>query len=263
MFWFTARFLSAKREIRDVTNMEQLDTDTSNRIDNDANETPSDPKKQMVIPGDQLASADDLKAGKGVYREASSLWASQVGFRSDRSQFVNVVPFNGGYRPRVQDNLICLCIGQNPSSWLMDIGASHPATMHVTESPWRVDFGDTGRFLAIGDVVYSSVLLVDEIGHLQVSMKGPGFRKLYGGTLVKVSPYTVPRIIGRNGSMVNMLKEYTQTRIIVGQNGWVWVDGKLKNMQVIKAALKLIQKQAFSSGLTNRVKLFLEESETA
>lgn len=215
----------------------------------------------MVLPGDLLAPADSLKAGNGVYREASQLRASQVGFRSDRSQFINIIPFNGGYQPRVQDNLIAVCIGQNPSSWLMDIGASHPATMHVTESPWRVDFGDTGRFLAIGDAVYCSVMMVDEIGHLQVSMKGPGFRKLYGGTLVEVSPYTVPRVIGRSGSMVNLLKEYTQTRIIVGQNGRVWVDGSLKGMQVVKTSLKLIQKEAFSSGLTNRVKIFLEESQ--
>ena len=244
--------------------MEQSDIDNSTRIeDNPDQETPPDDDKQMVLPGDLLAPAEKLKAGKGVYREASQLWASQVGFRSDRSQFINIVPFNGGYRPRVQDNLIAVCIGQNPSSWLMELGASHPATMHVTESPWRVDFGDTGRFLAIGDAVYCAVMMVDEIGHLQVTMKGPGFRKLYGGTLVQVSPYTVPRVIGRSGSMVNLLMEYTDTRIMVGQNGRVWIDGPLQGMQVVKAALKIIQREAFSSGLTNSIKNFLEESQAS
>lgn len=234
-----------------------LDTETSPRVEAENENPPSAPQRELVLPGDELAPADKQRPGKGVYKEKEALWASQIGFRSDRQQFVNVVPFSGVYQPQVQDNLIATVISAGPSNWLMELNASHPATMHVTESPWRVDFGDTARFLNIGDSVYCTVFMVDETGHLQVSMKGQGYRKLYGGTLVEVSPYTVPRIIGRNGSMVSLLKEATGTRILVGQNGVVWVDGKLGNIIVLKKALKMVQEEAFTQGLTERIRNFL------
>ena len=236
-----------------------IDTETSPRVEAENEDPLSAPQRELVLPGDRLAPADSQRPGKGVYKEAEALWASQIGFRSDRKQFVNVVPFNGVYQPQVQDNLIATVIGTGPSNWLMELGASHPATMHVTESPWRVDFGDTARFLSIGDSVYCSVFMVDETGHLQVTMKGQGYRKLYGGTLVQVSPYSVPRIIGRNGSMVNLLKEATRTRVLVGQNGVVWVDGQLEHIIILQKALRLIQEEAFTQGLTERMRTLLEQ----
>ena len=40
-------------------------------------------------------------------------------------------------------------------------------------------------------------------------MKMRGFGKLEGGMIISVNPHKVPRIIGKEGSMVKMIKDST------------------------------------------------------
>ena len=91
---------------------------------------------------------------------------------------------------------------------------------------------------------------VDEIKRISVSMQDHGLRKLTGGMVIDVSPSKVPRVIGRNGSMIQMLKNQTGCRIYVGQNGRIWVDGDLDNIVRAVHAIKLIEEEAHSLGLT-------------
>lgn len=58
--------------------------------------------------------------------------------------------------------------------------------------------------------------------------------------------------------MINMIKTLTGTRIIVGQNGWVWVSGKNDELErlAIEAILK-VDRESHTQGLTDRVKEFL------
>jgi exosome complex component RRP41 len=108
----------------------------------------------------------------------------------------------------------------------MDIGASFNSTLHHSESGWKVPFGDTARFLAIGDAVWAEIFMVDAAGSHQISLKKDDCRKLYSGTIVKIDPTNVSRVIGKQGSMITAIREKTQTRIQIGQNGYIWIDGK-------------------------------------
>jgi exosome complex component RRP4 len=122
-----------------------------------------------------------------------------------------------------------------------------------------VEFGETGRFMSVGDIVLLKVVGVDEAKRIQVSMQDHGLRKLTGGMVIEISPSKVPRVIGRNGSMIQMLKNMTGCRIYVGQNGRIWIDGELDNIVKAVQAIKLIEDEAHSLGLTERVKKLLEE----
>ena len=64
----------------------------------------------------------------------------------------------------------------------------------------------------------------------------------------------MPRLIGKKGSMINMIKDKTGCKIVVGQNGLVWVKGKQEMEQIVKDTIKLIEKEAHTSGLTDRIK---------
>jgi exosome complex component RRP4 len=146
------------------------------------------------------------------------------------------------------------------SNWLVDINSPYPAPLHVNEVPWRVEFGETSKFMTVGDIVLLKVVDVNEVKKITVSMQDHGLRKLTGGMVIDVSPSKVPRVIGRNGSMIQMLKNYTGCRIYVGQNGRIWIDGDLDNIVRAVQAVKMIEDEAHSLGLTEKVKRYLETS---
>ncbi|NIR86158.1 RNA-binding protein, partial [Candidatus Bathyarchaeota archaeon] len=74
------------------------------------------------------------------------------------------------------------------------------------------------------------------------------------GLVVEITPTKIPRVIGRKGSMINMLKRETECRITVGQNGLILINGKtLEDEQIAAMAIRKIEKEAHTSGLTDRV----------
>ncbi|MBI5001083.1 MAG: RNA-binding protein [Euryarchaeota archaeon] len=218
-------------------------------------------KKQrvVVIPGDEIG-ASGLKSGSGTYRRDGKVFAAQLGIRNVRGDFVNVIPLGGRYIPRSGDSVIGVVVEMGPSNWLVDINSPYPAPMHVSEVPWKVEFGDTARYLTIGDAILAKVLAVDEIKHVQVTMKEHGLRKLAGGQLVEISHSKVPRMIGKGGSMIALLKDATKCRIFVGQNGRVWLDGEQDNMMKATQAIKRIDEASQHFGLTEEIKKMLNFS---
>jgi len=123
-----------------------------------------------------------------------------------------------------------------------------------------VEFGETRKFMTVGDIVLLMIVGVDETKRIQVSMQEHGLRKLTGGMVMEISPSKVPRVIGKNGSMIQMLKNMTSCRIYVGQNGRIWIDGELDSIVRAVQAIKMIEDEAHSQGLTEKVKALLERS---
>ena len=76
-----------------------------------------------------------------------------------------------------------------------------------------------------------------------------------------IQPQKVPRVIGKSGSMITLLKKYTNCWIFVGQNGRIWVKGDPKGIDLIVEAIKKIEKEAHTVGLTNRIEKLLKEGQ--
>jgi exosome complex component RRP4 len=212
--------------------------------------------REIVVPGD-LLSESGLKAGPGTYVESGHIYAAQLGIKTTRSDVVGVVPLSGQYIPTRGDMVIGKIVDMGASNWYVDINAAHQSSLHVNEVPWRVEFGETGKFMTVGDLVSLKIVGVDELGKVQISMKEHGLRKLAGGVVIEVAPSKIPRVIGRSGSMIQMLKNATSCRIYVGQNGRIWVDGDLDSMLKAIDAIKLIEAEAHSTGLTEKVEKLL------
>lgn len=213
--------------------------------------------REIVLPGDLLDSGK-LKAGAGTYVQEGKVYAAQLGIMSVKSNFVNVIPLGGRYIPAPGDSVIGKVVDIGPSNWLIDINSPYPAPLHVNEVPWRVDFGDTARFMNVGDTLLAKVLMVDETMRVQVTMKEQGLRKLQGGQVMEISYSKVPRVIGKGGSMIQMIKNMTNTRIFVGQNGRIWLDGEIENIVFAIRAIKMIEENAHTSRLTERIKEYLD-----
>ena len=215
--------------------------------------------REVVVPGELLAISSK-KAGIGTYSEGGKIFASQLGIKTVRPDSISVVPLAGQYIPVTGDLVVGKIVDVGASNWLVDINSPYPSPLHVNEVPWRVEFGETRKFMTVGDIVLLMIVGVDETKRIRVSMQEHGLRKLTGGTVMEVSPSKVPRVIGKNGSMIQMLKNMTSCRIYVGQNGRIWIDGELDSIVRAVQAIKMIEDEAHSQGLTEKVKALLERS---
>jgi len=57
-----------------------------------------------------------------------------------------------------------------------------------------------------------------------------------------------------------MIKQATDCKIIVGQNGVIWIQGEDPKLEILAVeTIKKIEKQAHISGLTDKIKDFLEK----
>ncbi len=77
---------------------------------------------------------------------------------------------------------------------------------------------------------------------------------------MRVTPTKIPRVIGRKGSMISMIKEQTNCQIILGLNGVILVTGKTTaDEDLAMRAIKKIEEESHTSGLTDRITQLLKE----
>jgi exosome complex component RRP4 len=216
-------------------------------------------QKQLVLAGDKIPSDKNAKAAKGTARVNGEIVATHTGFARQAGDYYSVIPFNACYEPRAGDTIVGMVKECNPGNWIIDIRAPWDAPMHVSEAPWRVDFGETLKYLKPGDNLLCKVLFVDEQKKVQVTMKDRNLMKLEGGKIIDVAPVKVARIIGKNGSMLNLIKEYVECWLYVGQNGRVWIDGDAEEVLLADDVINLIADEAHLPGLTDKVRAMLEQ----
>ena len=78
------------------------------------------------------------------------------------------------------------------------------------------------------------------------------------GNILVVPSVKVPRIIGKNDSMLNVLKKYTQSNMLVGRNGRIWCVSK--NYGLLEDAINLIITNSQKSNLTNTIEEYLKKN---
>ena len=216
-------------------------------------------RREVVIPGD-LLDGHGLKPGSGTFNEGGRIYAARLGIVSERDGLVSVTPLSGRYIPRSQDVVIGKVMDLGPSHWLVDINSPYPAPLNVKETPWRIEFGDTERYMRVGDVLLAEIVSVDEAMRVQLSMVDRQFGRLNGGQIVQISPAKVPRLIGRQGSMIGLIRDFTQVRMFVGQNGMIWLDGDADGVRHTANAIRLVEDRGHLPGLTDAVREYLERA---
>ena len=216
-------------------------------------------KRKIVIPSQLLGDIKQKRAGKGTFIEDGKIYSEILGVLSDNNKYINVIPLKGRYDPIEKDFVIGIVQEALQSSWLVDINAAYPALLHVNEVPWDVDYGETKNFLNHGDSIMAKVLQVNQEKKLQITLKDRNLYKIRGGYILNVEPSKVPRIIGKKGSMISLLKKYTNCRIFVGQNGRIWIDGSEDGIRKVINVVRMIEDEALSYGLTNKIEELLKK----
>jgi len=212
--------------------------------------------KQLVAPGEVLAEGSYFP-GENTYREGNKVYASRIGLAELVANKLIVVPLKGCYIPRVDDFVIGRVVDIAMSGWIVDISSPYPALLPLSETPASRAMAarkDLTRIFNVGDLVMAEVIAFDRTRDPLLTVRGRGLGKVSSGLVVHISPAKIPRLIGRKGSMISLLKKATGCEIIVGQNGTVLVSGRQpKNEQIAAEAMYLIEREAHTRGLTDRV----------
>jgi exosome complex component RRP4 len=213
--------------------------------------------KKLVIPGDFLS--DDVKlADEGTYIENGKVLSSVFGIASFKNQ-IRVVPLSGKYIPRQGDLIIGIITEVSFSNWIVDIRSPYEGLLHISEFPRRIDNSEMSKYLKVGDSIMTLVKDVDQGMKVELTLNDQRLRLITDGRVIEVTPSKVPRLIGRSGSMIAMLKNETNCNIFIGQNGRVWMTGKDKNLDLAARTIQKIENESHISGLTDRIVKFLKE----
>ena len=216
-------------------------------------------KRQIVVPGETIVTGNEFLPGDGAYRDGEEVVASRYGIVTIFEKHVRVVPVSGAYYPRRGNTIIATVVDITFNGWLLDFGGAQNAFLPVSEVPRYVNKNEMREFLDFGESVIVKVWDVKSRG-VDASMKMRGFGKIDGGMIIAIGPNKVPRVIGREGSMVKMIKAATGCDVTVGQNGKVWISGKDTDMEVAtRKIVEFIADNATIAGLTEKVESFIKE----
>ena len=216
-------------------------------------------KREVVVPG-QLLAEGRYRSSFGTYDEDGKIFSSLMGLAELRGNTVKVVALEGTYIPKEGDlviGIIKLVAGNN---WKVDIGGPYGASLHANNALRRPYSDDISEYMDIGDAIAAEVIAYDRGSGPFLGMKGRGLQVLQGGMILEVSPAKIPRIIGRRGSMINMINDHLNIQTMVGQNGRIWIHAS--NTDVLRLAIKAfrtIEAQAHTSKLTDRISEMLAE----
>ena len=222
-------------------------------------------KRQLVVPGDLVAEGDYI-AGDNTYKEKDKIYASRVGIVEYETKRIDVVALKSFYIPRMEDIVIGTITEVGFSGWMVDINSPYPALLRASDvlsRPFKPQKDDLPQVLDAGDLVVAKIVSYDRTHDPQLTVAEPGLGKITRGQILKVTPTKVPRIIGRKGSMISMIKQETGCNIILGVNGVVLITGKtLEDEQLATMAILKIEAESHTTGLTDRITQMLKQEKS-
>ncbi|MBU2633826.1 MAG: exosome complex protein Rrp4 [Nanoarchaeota archaeon] len=217
-------------------------------------------EKDIVVPGQELANGMDYLPAGGSFRDKENIISSQLGLVSIDNRVIKIIPLTGKYIPKLNDIVIGRIADMGFSGWYVDINCAYEANLMIRDASEFIDRGaDLTQFHDFNELIVAKIVQITRFSKIDLSMKGPGLHKIKGGKIIEITPSKVPRIIGKQGSMVNLLKEKTNCQITVGQNGRIWIQGNNSDdeLKATEAILK-IESESHVDGLTDKMKEFLE-----
>ena len=218
--------------------------------------------KDIAVPGEILAVGMESFPGIGTYREGENIIAVRLGLVQLDGRTIKLIPLSGRYIPQKYDTIICKVIDVSMNGWRLDTNSPYSAMLSMKDatSEFIPRGADLKKFYDIGDYVVCKIFNVTSQKLVDITMKGMGLSKLKGGRIINVSSNKVPRIVGKQESMVSMIKQATKCNITVGQNGLIWIDGSPKGELLAVNAIRKIEEESHLSGLTEKIEEFLNKN---
>lgn len=216
--------------------------------------------RAIVIPGELIAEGLEFLPSGKAYREGDKIYACTIGMVSVKGRVVKVIALTGRYMPKKGDAIIGKITAVLAGGWSADVNSAYAADLPLAEgtSEFIPRGADLTRFFDLNDYVFAEVTNVTETKFVKLTAAKRPYRRLKGGILTSISPVKVPRVIGKQGSMVKMIKDMSGCDVVVGQNGWIWIKGTPEKEALVELIIKKIEREAHIKGLTDKIKAMLE-----
>ncbi len=195
-------------------------------------------EKKVYLPGDELPKGTRYNPAI-ARREGGKVYTTVVG-TVEKGTFV---PYEMAYVPQGGETIIGVIYDKKPSAYFVDTATAYNGLLLSREL--------RSTSLDVGDVISAKISRIEGTDFI---LSYP--RVLRGGKILRVPSSKVPRIIGKGASMVNLIKELTNTEIFVGANGYIWIKGE--NVDKAIKAIHYIVRRAHLHGLTDDIKAMLE-----
>ncbi|MFX1241194.1 MAG: KH domain-containing protein [Promethearchaeota archaeon] len=229
--------------------------------------------REVVVPGEVLTEdVTNFLPGRGTIlnKERNKIISLNIGLKQIKKNYVNVIPLRGFYTPRPGDKVIALVIDKNPVKYKCDINAKDFGQLKpkntIKKGRTRGFRGGGGSVreeastekFEIGDILVVKVLSADRLNTPELTTVGKYLGKKTGGIVITIDPPKIPRVIGRNGSMITMLKNLTNCNIFVTQNGRIWLKGvDIAHERLLIESIHKIASEAHTVGLTDRMQEYI------
>jgi exosome complex component RRP4 len=219
-------------------------------------------RRQLVTPGDLIAEGAYV-AGENTYVENNKIYASRIGIVEYDNKKIEVVALRAFYIPRAEDIVIGTVVEVGFNGWTIDINAPYQAMLRASDvlsRPFKPQKDELSQVLNIGDLIVAKITAYDRSHDPQITVAEPGLGKITRGQILKITPTKIPRVIGRKGSMISMIKQETGCQIILGLNGMILITGKTpEDEELAIMAIHKIDEESHISGLTDRVTQMLKD----
>ncbi|MEK6973264.1 MAG: KH domain-containing protein [archaeon] len=201
--------------------------------------------KRIVVPG-ELVTEERKKAGENVYQREGKIYSEALGIAESESDIARVIPLQGKYMPKEGDVIVGLIGDESFAGYSININSFSPAFFRKE---------GVRKKLNKGAMVMAKIISVNEVNQVELE----DIKPFLGGDLITTSPVKVPRIIGKNGSMLEVLTTGTGVQMVVGKNGRIWVKGSDQAVKLLREAVEKINDEAHLSSLTDRMKAYLDQ----
>jgi exosome complex component RRP4 len=216
-------------------------------------------ERKVVIPGEVIASGEDYLPGEGTEKRGQEIVAIRYGLAEESNRLVKVIALSGVYQARRGNVIIGKVENITFSGWVVDIDSPIGAFLPLSEVPRFVSKEAMAEVFDIGDMVVAKILGVNGRG-IDLTIKSRGLGRIEEGMIIKVNSNKVPRVIGKEGSMIGIIKKETGCEITVGQNGLIWVKGnKIEDELFVKRAIMFVAEKSSTSGLTEEVQKWFDK----
>jgi len=216
--------------------------------------------RQIIIPGEKIVDSGNFLPGEGTEKRKDGIYSLRFGLAETVDKLVKVIPLSGVYSPRRGNVVIGKVQEITFNGWVMDINSSETVFLSLMEVPRYVNKDGLDEVMDIGDMAVVKIWGINKRG-IDVSLKSRGLGKIDKGMIIEINPHKVPRVIGKEGSMIRLIKENTGCNITVGQNGLIWITGnKVEDELFAKRAILQVAKKCFVSGLTEEMETWFKEN---
>ena len=220
-------------------------------------------KKRRVLPGDFITTSP-LRLQDNVVLDGKRIISTTIGLSDVSTDNVRVISLTGIYIPKIDDLIIGKIESIFGNSWFADINSCYKGMLLGQDVFGRGSYPTNSEMknrLDKGDIIFARIANFDRQREPLISIADNNLGKIDSGELIKISPSKIPRLIGKQGSMIQTIEGSTNATITVGQNGVIVVSCDETN-GLLKAltAIRMIDEQAHIINLTDKVKKMLESN---